>query len=78
MVATAFNTTPRTLNATQLMLLKLFSRNLSEQETEEIRELLLNYLDKKLQNQLEKDIAEKGITQEDLNRVLNENQRTKS
>lgn len=78
MVATAFNTTPKTLNATQLMLLKLFSRNLSEQETEEIRELLLNYLDKKLQVQLEKDIAAKGITQADLNRVLNESQRTQS
>jgi hypothetical protein len=78
MVATAFNPTPKTLNATQLMLLKLFSRNLSEQETEEIRELLLNYLDNKLQAQVEKDVAAKGITQADLNRVLNESQRTKS
>ena len=47
---------PKSLNETQLMLLKLFSRNMSDQEISEIRDLLLDYLDKKLQNQVEKDI----------------------
>ncbi len=77
MAATAFQTAPKTLNNTQLLLLKLFSRNMSEQETEEVRDLLLNYLNQKLQLQLEKDIAEKGITQIDLDCILNESQRTK-
>lgn len=77
MIDTAFQSKPKTLNNTQLMLLKLFSRNMSEQETEEIRDLLLNYLNQKLQIQLEKDIAEKGITQDDLDKVLNESQRTR-
>ena len=66
----------RSLNATQLMLLKLFSRDMTEQETKEIRNLLLQYLDAKLQTQLELDIAAKNITQNDLNKVLNESQRT--
>lgn len=77
MIDTVFQSKPKTLNNTQLMLLKLFSRNMSEQETEEIRDLLLNYLNQKLQMQLEKDIAEKGITQDDLDKVLNESQRTR-
>jgi hypothetical protein len=76
MVATA-SKPARSLNATQLMLLKLFNRDMKEQEMNEIRDLLLNYLDTKLQIQLDKDIASKGISQADLDNVLNESQRTK-
>ena len=72
------STEPKSLNETQLMLLKLFSRNMSDQETSEIRDLLLDYLDKKLQNQVEKDILRKGISQTDLDEVLNQSQRTKN
>jgi hypothetical protein len=76
MSAIASNT-PRSLNATQMMLLKLFSREMSEQETKEIRDLLLNYLDAKLQNQVEKDMKTKKITQKSLDAVLKNSQRTK-
>lgn len=69
--------TPRSLNAIQLMLLKLFNRDMPEQEIKEIRDLLLNYLDAKLQKQVAIDIEKKGITQSDLDRILNESQRTK-
>ena len=73
------NQTPhRTLNAIQLMLLKLFNRDMPDQEIKEIRDLLLNYLDAKLQKQVAIDIARKGITQTDLDTVLNESQRTQS
>jgi hypothetical protein len=72
------NSIPRTLNPTQMMLLKLFNRNMTEQETEEIQALILNHLDAKMQAQLDIDIQEKGITQEDLDAVLNNSQRTKN
>lgn len=65
------------LNAVQLMLLRLFNRDLTEQQTHDIRHLLMNYLHEQLQMQVEKDMIEKGITQADLDRQLNESQRTK-
>jgi hypothetical protein len=75
MTAIATQNVPKTLNSTQLMLLKLFSRDMSEKETEDIRNLLLNYLDEKLQTQLEKDRIAKNITPMDLDNILNENNR---
>ena len=66
----------RSLNATQLMLLKLFNRDMTEQETKEIRDMLLLYLDNKMQHQIDLDIQNKGITQSDFDKILNENQRT--
>lgn len=68
-----FNTQPRALNSVQLMLLRLFNRNLSEQQTADIQTLLLSYLNEQLQIQLDRDIAQKGITQADLNAQLNKN-----
>ena len=78
MVVEQDQTPHRTLNAIQLMLLKLFNRDMPDQEIKEIRDLLLNYLDAKLQKQVAIDIARKGITQTDLDTVLNESQRTQS
>ena len=67
----------RTLNAIQLMLLKLFNRDMPEQEIKEIRDLLLNYLDAKLQKQVAIDTATKNITQAELDALLENSQRTK-
>ncbi len=64
------STAPRSLNPVQLMLLKLFDRDLSEHEINEVRELLLNYLDAKLQKQVAIDMANKKITQKDLDNLL--------
>ena len=77
MVAEQLNPVHRTLNPVQLMLLKLFNREMPEQEIDEIRVLLLNYLEAKLHRQLEIDMTVKGITQNDLDAVLNKSQRTK-
>ena len=66
-------TSPRSLNPIQLMLLKLFDRDLKEHEIDEIRDLLLNYLDEKLQKQVAIDMARKNITQKDLDNLLKEN-----
>jgi hypothetical protein len=70
-------TAPRNLNAVQLMLLKLFNRDMTTEETKEIEHLLLNYLDDKLQKQLDIDMAAKNITQKDLDKQLNKSNRTK-
>ena len=73
---TAINA-PRNINPVQLMLLKLFNREMSVEETNEIQHLLLNYLDGKLQTQLDIDIANKKITQKDLDKQLNTHNRTR-
>lgn len=77
MVLEQSNPVHRTLNPVQLMLLKLFNRDMTEHEVNEIRDLLLNHLEAKLHKQLEIDIANKGITQTDLDNFLNNSQRTK-
>lgn len=67
----------QSLNPIQFMLLKLFSRPMDEQETKEIQDLLLRYLDAKVQQHAAEAIAEKGITQAMLDEQLNQSQRTK-
>ncbi|MCU0325416.1 MAG: hypothetical protein MUF45_09220 [Spirosomaceae bacterium] len=64
------------LNETQLMLLRLFSRKMDETETNEIRDLLINHLNQKLQRELDIVISEKGYTQKDFDEILNNSQRT--
>lgn len=64
------------LNEVQLMLLRLFSVPMSDNEINEIRDLLLNHLNTKLQVELDKVIEEKGYTQKDFKKVLNRSQRT--
>jgi len=65
------------LNDVQLMLLKLFSRPVTANQLEEIREMLLNYYETELQKELDRVIAEKKITRADFDAVLNIQQRTK-
>jgi hypothetical protein len=49
------------LNDVQLTLLRLFNRPISQQETEEIKDLLVKHLRKKLDIQIEEDIQKKGL-----------------
>lgn len=65
------------LNDVQLMLLRLFSRPMSKSDTEAIRNMLLDYYDALLQQEVDKAIDEKGIQREDFERLLNQDQRTK-
>lgn len=65
------------LNEVQLTLLKLFSRKMSEAEQSEIKEILLNYYDNALQNEVQKVIKKKGFTKNDFEKILNSSQRTK-
>jgi len=58
------------LNDVQLMLLKLFSRPMSPNEVETIQEMLLDYYDKLLQEEVEKNIEAKGIIRSDFENLL--------
>ncbi|MBL7818661.1 MAG: hypothetical protein JNL70_26915 [Saprospiraceae bacterium] len=65
------------LNEVQLMLLRLFSRPMPTQDVEAIRDMLLNYYEKALHEEVERVIEQKGITRADFEAVLNKQQRTK-
>lgn len=65
------------LNEVQVMLLRLFSRPMPEQDIEAIRNLLLDYYENALHSELERVIAEKGISDTDFEQILNQQQRTK-
>lgn len=54
-------TTAAPLNDIQLMLLRLFSREMSKPEMDAIRTMLLDYNDRALQEEVQKVIKEKKI-----------------
>ena len=65
------------MNATQMMLLRLFSRPMTAESTEAIRKLLMDYYDKMLQEEVEKAIVEKGITDADYEALKNKSYRNR-
>ncbi len=64
------------LNEVQMMLLRLFSRPMPQQDLDAIREMLLNYYEMALHREVERVIEEKNITRNDFDEVLNRQQRT--
>ncbi len=67
---------PHKLNDVQILLLRMFNRNMTEQETAEVKKLLLNYYDEKLATELDEVVAEKQYTQQDYDTMLNRQDRT--
>jgi hypothetical protein len=65
------------LNEVQMMLLRLFSRPIEKTELEKIQEMLLQYYELALQDELDNVIQEKSITRVDFDKILNKQQRTK-
>ncbi len=59
------------LSSLQISILRLFSQDLEEKQTLEIRKMLLDYFDLQLQKELEVVIEEKGYTTEDYYQMLN-------
>lgn len=59
------------LNSVQISLLRLFNRPMSEKETLEIRNLLVDHYSEILKDEVTKAIGEKGYTPEDLDNLLN-------
>jgi len=67
---------PMQLNKNQLEILKLFSRDLSEEDMLAIKRLIVKYLGEKITNMADKIWEEKGWTDEDMDRLLKEHERT--
>ena len=59
------------LNSLQISLLRLFSQNISDNQTLEIRKFMMNYFDVQLKAELETVIEEKGYTEDDFRQMLN-------
>jgi hypothetical protein len=60
------------LNSLQLSLLRLFGQNINENQTLEIRKILIDYFDSQLKSELETVIKQKGYTESDFQRMLKE------
>jgi hypothetical protein len=73
----ALVTPAQPLNEVQLMLLRLFSRPMPNNDLEAIREMLLTYYETALHQEVERVIKEKDIKRSDFDAVLNKQQRTK-
>lgn len=67
---------PHKLNDVQVSLLRMFSRDMTEQETADVKRLLVSYYDEKLQTEIGRVETEKGYTNADYNAMLNESNRT--
>jgi len=59
------------LNPLQISLLRLFNRPMSEQETLELKRLLVKHYSKLLKEEVTNVIAGKGYTQKDFDDMLN-------
>ena len=60
---------PKKLNETQLMLLKLFSRQMQPEALKDLKRLLVEFYDNLVQLEIEKLQQTKSITQADLDRL---------
>jgi hypothetical protein len=66
------------LNDVQIGLLRMFNRPMSIEESVEIRDLLTQHYANKLFDEVDRVVAEKGITEADYDNLRNEHQRTKT
>jgi hypothetical protein len=57
------------LNPIQIGLLRMFDRNIPEEDIVEIKQVLVQYLSKQLLQEVDRVVSKKGITEEDF-RVL--------
>lgn len=64
-------TSPK-LNPIQEGLLRLFDRDMSEQEILTLRKVLVKHYSELLRTEVERVVEEKGYTQEDFDRMLNQ------
>ena len=64
--------TPHRLNALQISLLRLFSRDISDNEILSLKRILVKHYSAELKTEIEKVVNEKGYTQEDFDEMLNQ------
>lgn len=65
------------LNEVQIALLRMFNRNIPDEELLEIRRVLVSHLSQKLFDEVDKVAAEKGITDTDYKQLEYTDLRTK-
>ncbi len=70
---TMIQESPKPLNDLQISLLRLFNREMSEEQILSLKRVLVQHYDQLLQAELEKVIAEKGYSQADFDKMLEEN-----
>ena len=64
------------LNEVQIGLLQMFSRPMSTEQTLKIKRAIVNFLSDELDEEVEKVVAEKGITDSDFEKLRKQHQRT--
>ncbi|WP_210516826.1 hypothetical protein [Hymenobacter terricola] len=62
---------PTKLNSLQISLLRLFERGMSDEDTLELRRVIVAHLSQKMLAEVERIDAERGYTAEDYERMLN-------
>ncbi len=65
------------LNSMQLFMLKMFERPISNQQEEDIKQLLVDYFAKQIDLEMDRIWDEKAMTQEDLDKAFVTHKRTK-
>ena len=60
------------LNSLQLNLLRLFGQNINENQTLEIRKIMMDYFDGQLKSEIENVVKEKGYNESDFQKMLSE------
>lgn len=64
------------LNEVQLSLLRMFARPMSEDQTLKIKRALVQFLSDELDNEIEKIVKQKNITDNDFEKLRKQHQRT--
>lgn len=64
------------LNDTQMMLLRLFSHQMPPEALNQLRNMLLEFYETQLHDEIERVIEEKSLVRADFEDVLNKQQRT--
>jgi hypothetical protein len=70
-MASPASTQPTKLNSLQISLLRLFERGMSDEDTLELRRVIVAHLSKKMLAEVERIDDERGYTAEDYERMLN-------
>lgn len=65
------------LNAAQLEIIKLFDREMSEEDIRELKQVLIQFLAKKIVEEADKAFDEKGYSIEDIEHWKTEHYKTK-
>ena len=66
---------PQTLTAAQVMVLQVVKKQYNEQDLNDLRKLLLDFNNHKMQQHLDEVITEKEYTSADFEKMLNGHQR---